>query len=166
MKNALWTNIFRDWNKTESRTVLTLRNVPVFQGLADKEFREVEKLIHERSFQPQEFVFKRHAPGEGMYIILSGGVEIAIGIRSGDKKVLAQLGEGDFFGELSLLDTENRSASAIATDHTQLLVFSQPDLLSLLERNPVLGNKILLNLARVISARLRKTNELLTKNQS
>jgi len=101
-----------------------------------------------------------------MYIILSGGVEIAIGIRAGEKKVLAQLGEGDFFGELSLLDTENRSASAIATDHTQLLVFSQPDLLSLLERNPVLGNKILLNLARVISARLRKTNELLTESQS
>ncbi|MCK4448175.1 MAG: cyclic nucleotide-binding domain-containing protein, partial [Candidatus Marinimicrobia bacterium] len=73
---------------------------------------------------------------------------------------------GDFFGELSLLDEEVRSASAIAKDHSTLLGFLRPDLFSLLERNPELGNKILLNLARVIGARLRKTNELLAESQA
>jgi CRP-like cAMP-binding protein len=161
----LWTNFFKDWHKKDSQTVLTLKQVPIFQGLTNKEFREIEKLIHERTFQPDEVIFKRQAPGEAMYVILSGKVEIVLGLRDGNKQVLAELSEGDFFGELSLLDQEARSATAVATDYSTLLVFSQTDLLSLLERNPELGNKILLNLARVISARLRKTNELLTETQ-
>lgn len=166
MKNALWSNLFKGWQKTESQTMLTLKQVPIFQGLSDREFREVEKLIHNRTYKPQEFIFKRDVPGEGMYIIMSGAVEIAVGVRGGKKQVLAELNVGEFFGELSLLDADVRSASAIARDSANLLVFSQPDLSSLLERNPVLGNKILINLAKVISARLRKTNELLTASQS
>jgi len=63
------------------------------------------------------------------------------------------------------LDDEVRSAAAVAAEATELLGFFRPDLFSLLERNPELGNKILINLARVISARLRKTNDLLTAAQ-
>ncbi len=165
MKNAFWTNIFNRWNTTENETVLTLKQVPVFRGLTKREYREVEKLIHERTYKPEETVFKENAPGEGMYIILSGKVEICMNGSDPNKNILAELGNGEFFGELSLLDDDIRSATAVSVDHSRLLGFFRPDLFSLLERNPELGNKLLLNLARVIGKRLRKTNDLLTNLQ-
>jgi len=166
LKSALWPNVFKGWNKTESETVLTLKSVPVFKGFTDKEFSELEQLIHRRTYKPNEYVFKNQAPGEGMYIIVFGGVKISIGSRQGKEQVLAELTAGDFFGELALLGDEPRSASAIATDHSKLLGFFKPDLFSLLERNPVLGNKVLMNLAQVIGERLRKTNQLLVEAQT
>ncbi len=161
----MWENIFKGWQKEESATVLTLKQVPIFQDFSNREFREVENLIHQRTYKPEEYIFKRKAPGEGMYIILTGTVEIFAEDAQGERNVFAMLGEGDFFGELSLLDEEPRSASAIAIDHTELLGFFRPDLFSLLDRNPDLGNKILLNLSRVIGERLRHTNNLLTEAQ-
>lgn len=165
MKNAFWENIFKGWQKEESATVLTLKQVPIFHDFSNREFRDIEKLIHQRTYKPQDYVFKRQAPGEGMYIILSGKVEIFANDAQGVRNVFAVLGEGDFFGEMSLLDAEPRSASAIAIDHTVLLGFFRPDLMSLLDRNPDLGNRILLNLAKVVVERLRKTNDLLTEAQ-
>ncbi len=165
MKNALWSNFFKNWQTEESQTVLTLKQVPVFSGLKHREFNALENLIHNRNYKPGEMVFKRLAPGEGMYIILSGKVEIYLEMEGGERNVLTTLSDGDFFGELSLLDDEVRSAAAVAAEATELLGFFRPDLFSLLERNPELGNKILINLARVISARLRKTNDLLTAAQ-
>ena len=165
MKSALWPNLFKGWGKTESETVLTLKNVPVFKGFTDKEFGELEQLIHRRTYKPDEYVFKNQAPGEGMYIIVFGGVKISIGLRYSQEQVLAELKAGDFFGELALLGDEPRSASAIATENSKLLGFFKPDLFSLLERNPVLGNKILMNLAQVIGERLRGTNRLLLEAQ-
>lgn len=165
MKNALWTNIFSHWKSADNETVITLKQVPVFHGLKDREYREIEKLIHERNFKPGETVFKKDATGEGMFVILSGKVEISMETADAEKSVLAELSDGEFFGELSLLDDDIRSATATATLHSRLLVFFRPDLFSLLERNPELGNKILLNLARVIGTRLRKTNDLLIRDQ-
>ncbi len=165
MENAFWTNVFSRWNTSDNETVLTLKQVPVFHGFTNRDYREIEKLIHERNYKPGETVFKRNAPGEGMYVILTGNVEIFMEDLSGNKNTLAELTNGEFFGELSLLDDDIRSATAIATDHSKLLGFFRPDLFSLLERNPELGNKILLNLAKVIGTRLRKTNRLLTETQ-
>ncbi|NQV37706.1 MAG: cyclic nucleotide-binding domain-containing protein [Candidatus Marinimicrobia bacterium] len=165
MKNAIWTNIFRNWQQTESKTVMTLKQVPIFKGLSEREFLEIETIIHERAFHPKEIIFKRQAPGEAMYIIMAGDVEIYIEDHNDNKNVLATLEQGDFFGELALLDNETRSATAAAIESSTILVFSQTDLESLIERKPSLGNKILLNLARVTGARLRKTNELLAVTQ-
>lgn len=165
MKDAIWTNLFHNWQQTESKTVMTLKQVPIFKDLTKKEFLEVEKIIHERAYHPREIIFKRQAPGEAMYIIMAGEVEIYIEDLDGNKNVLAILEQGDFFGELALLDNETRSATAGSIGSSTLLVFSQTDLESLIDRKPGLGNKILLNLARVTGARLRKTNELLAEAQ-
>ncbi len=165
MKNALWSNLFKNWQQTESKTVMTLKQVPIFQDLNDKNFQEIETIIHERAYHPHEIIFKRQAPGEAMYIIMAGEVEIYIEDHDGNKQVLVTLEQGDFFGELALLDNETRSATAASIDSSTILVFSQTDLESIMERKPDLGNKILLNLARVTSTRLRKTNELLSEAQ-
>jgi CRP-like cAMP-binding protein len=156
---ALWENLFKHWNKTENLTETILREIPVFHGLTPKQINEVSGLCHERRYKPDETVFKEHAPGEGVFIILSGRVEIFSGGANGNNQPLAVLEKGEFFGELSLLDSEKRSATARAIDDCRLLAFLRPDLQSLSKRNPQIGYLILSNLARIIAARLRKTNK-------
>jgi len=101
-----------------------------------------------------------------MYIIMNGCVKITIGTQTNNENILAELNEGDFFGELALFDDEPRSANAIAIKNSQLLGFFTQDLMSLQERNPVLGQKILFNLGGVLGERLRGTNSLLISSQS
>lgn len=165
MKNALWPNLFRNWNRTESETVYTLRQVPIYKDFSKKEFTELEKLVHHRTYASGDFVFKNRAPGEGMYIIMKGTIKITIGTRSGDEQVLAELKEGDFFGELALFDNEPRSANALATTDSKLIGFFTADLLSLQDRNPQMTNKILMNLGSMLGERLRNTNHLLLEAQ-
>ncbi|HHZ98793.1 MAG TPA: cyclic nucleotide-binding domain-containing protein [Candidatus Marinimicrobia bacterium] len=165
MKNALWPNLFRNWNRTESETVYTLRQVPIYKDFSKKEFTELEKLVHHRTYASGDFVFKNRAPGEGMYIIMKGTIKITIGTRSGDERILAELKEGDFFGELALFDNEPRSANALATTDSKLIGFFTADLLSLQDRNPQMTNKILMNLGSMLGERLRSTNHLLLEAQ-
>jgi len=162
VKSPLWSNLFTNWDSPESEKVLALKKVPVFASLKNKELDEIEKLTHERKYQTGEHVFKQFAPAEGMFIIITGSVEIYIE-NEGAKNILAELNDHDFFGEIALLDDKPRSAGAIATTPSILLGFFKPDLLSLMERNPALSNKILTNLGTVLSERLRKTNEQLAE---
>ena len=166
MKSAKWENIFKGWNSTESPTVHTLKQVPIFKDLTEKEFSELEKLIHHRNYSEGDYIFKNRATGEGMYIIMKGSVKITIGTKSASENILADLTEGDFFGELALFDDEPRSANAIATQDSDLLGFFTQDLMTLQERNPVLGQKILFNLGGVLGERLRGTNSLLIQSQT
>ena len=149
MKNAYWNNIFTNWGKEESENVTIIKKIPIFANLNHKELEEVSKLLHDRVYKPDEYVFKRHAPGEGMFIIHSGMVNIIVGEASGNSQVLAELSNGDFFGEMALLEDEVRSAAALAKDHSKLLGFFRPDLEALIEVNPSLGNKILQNLSNL-----------------
>ncbi|GIR23377.1 cAMP-binding protein [bacterium] len=166
MKSAKWENIFKGWNRKESNEILTLKQVPVFKDFQYSDFRELENLMHKREYKAGDYIFKNRAPGEGMYIIVKGNVKITVGTRSKKENVFANLTDGEFFGELALFDDEPRSANAIATENTQLLGFFTQDLMTLQERNPVLGQKILFNLGGLLGERLRKTNTLLVKEQT
>ena len=157
---SLYENFFK--NKESSDPVLqVLGQVPIFENLTPKELKDLTQLTHERSYKANEPVFKKLAPGEGMYVILKGTVEIK---DPDSNTTFATLGSGDFFGELALLDEEPRSAMAVATEASELIGFFRTDLLTLMTRDPELGNKILLNLSRVLGERLRRTNLELTKS--
>jgi len=156
---ALYKNFFR--KKDNSNPVLqALGNIPIFENLTDSELNDVVRLTHERTYKLDEHVFKKLAPAEGMYVIMNGAVEIN-DPDSGTK--FASLESGDFFGELALLDEEPRSASAVSIQPSTLIGFFRTDLLTLMKRSPELGNKILLNLSRVLGERLRRTNQELAK---
>ncbi len=155
---AIYKNYFR--KKGDNDPILTLlKSIPMFENLLDKELSEVVRLTHERNYKIGEYIFKKLAPAEGMYVILDGLVNI---IDPDTNTNFASLETGDFFGELALLDDEPRSASATAMQPSRLIGFFRTDLLTLMKRDPELGNKILLNLSRVLGERLRKTNEELT----
>ena len=158
---AIYKNFFR--NKNNSDPILkALENVPIFENLSDKELKNIVQLTHEREYKSTEYVFKKHSPAEGMYVILEGNIEIK---DPESEKIFAKLHSGDFFGELALFDDEPRSAAAICTSPSRLIGFFRTDLLTLIKRYPELGNNILLNLSRVLGERLRETNKIITNSK-
>ena len=155
----MYKNFFRKQNNIDP-ILTTLESIPIFENLLKKELKNIAQLTHEREYKSNEYVFKKHAPAEGMYIILHGEIEIK-DPKSGN--IFANLHSGDFFGELALLDEEPRSASAICNVPSRLIGFFRTDLLTLINRFPELGNKILLNLSRILGERLRETNKNIIK---
>ncbi len=133
-----------------------LRRIPIFEGLNKRELASVERILYRRNYEAEEVVFHQGDPGLGMYIIVHGTVLIR---SEPPRQPLAELRDGDFFGELALLDEQPRSATALAKAPTSLLGFFQPELFGLLDRHPRLGMKIVLGLARIIGRRLRAMDE-------
>ena len=138
-----------------------LRQVPLFAGLSKGELKKMARLLHQRTYQPGEVIFREGDPGAGMYVVQRGHVRIVIRLPDGSEKALATLEDKQFFGEMALLEDAPRSASAVAVDRTELLGFFQPDLESLIERDSRLGSRVLWNLAKLMAGRLRATNEAL-----
>ena len=161
IKNAVWNNIFKVDPSDTTQTISILKQVPIFNGLSDRDFNTMEKILHLREYEVDEFVFQSGTPGLGMYIIIQGEVVIKGENSKGEKIVFAQLFSGDFFGEVSLISEDDRSTNAMAISSCKLVAFFRSDLLEIITRSPKLGNKILLNLATVLGNRLTKTNELL-----
>ncbi|MDY6916258.1 MAG: cyclic nucleotide-binding domain-containing protein [Candidatus Cloacimonadota bacterium] len=158
MKNPIWENLFRNWNQSEEKQTLnTLKNIPIFYNLQTAEIKEVKKLIHNRFYKKDEYIFQQNALGVGMYIVQKGKVNIQLEDKNNSKLVLAEMKEGDFFGEMTILDEKPRSAAAIATTDCSILGFFKPDLMSLLKRKPIIGSKILYNLTKIIAQRLQNT---------
>jgi CRP-like cAMP-binding protein len=163
--NVIWSNVFKLRTGGRGQTQITeiLKKIPVFEDLTKRELEAIERILHKREYRQDEVIFREGEPGVGMYIIESGRVRIA---TETGKQTLAELAEGEFFGELALLDESPRSATAVAIQPCSILGFFQPDLFGLIERNPQLGVKIVLRLARSIGERLRRANEQLQKHES
>jgi CRP-like cAMP-binding protein len=155
---CIWMNVFKSKKKYEDEVESVLSDIPIFQDLNRRELKIIKKILHKREYKKDEVVFKEGELGLGMYILVSGMVHIVCG---SEKQLLAELRDGDFFGELALLDDEPRSATAIAKEASVLLGFFKPELLDIITRNPKMGCKILFKLAWVIGERLKKTNEQL-----
>tara|TARA_B110000483_G_scaffold80874_1_gene100571 strand:- start:2052 stop:2570 length:519 start_codon:yes stop_codon:yes gene_type:complete len=153
--NALWSEIYTQKKKNQD-LVPILRDVAIFEGLTTKELMFIGRILHQRTYSPKELIFKEGEAGNGMYIIKTGNVVI---FSEETQTEYAKLTAGTFFGELSLVDGAPRSASAKSKDDCKLFGFFKPDLLSLMEKNHHIGSKVLMNLSRVLSTRLRNTNQ-------
>lgn len=165
MKNAIWENIFKRGNEAHSETATALRNVPVFADFSKRELREVERIVHHRDFKAGEIIFRQGDPGLGMYIIIQGDVQIVNNENPDNPIIYSELTDGDFFGDLALVDDASRSATALSSGETRLISFFRPELQDIITRFPAIGNKVLMNLAKVIASRLRKTNDYLSAAQ-
>ena len=165
MRSAIWENFFRRDGKEYSETTMAFRQVPIFADLKQRELRDIEKIVHQREYRSGEAIFHQGDPGLGMYIILKGKVQIVNTENPDNLIVYSELSDGDFFGDLSLVDESDRSATALATTDTRVVAFFRSELTDILTRFPSLGNKILMNLAKVTAQRLRKTNDLLIQAQ-
>ena len=153
--NSSWENIFRRRTKIDAIDKI-LMQIPIFQDLNNRELNVIKRILHQREYGKQEGIFNQGDVGLGMYIVVSGKVEITCDPGS---HLLAELNEGDFFGELALLDDAPRSASAKTKSPGTILCFFKPELLDIIKRYPSTGCKILFRLAWTIGERLKHTNE-------
>lgn len=149
-----------------------LSSAEVFKGLEDSELTLLEKASNEIIYPMDRTIFKEGDDGDEMFLIVQGVVEIWK--REGKElkgSRLARLKQGEIFGEMALFDKEPRSATAVAaiTKETKILVWSEKDLKKIIQTTPSLGNKILVNILKKISNRLRIANDaihtLLRSNQ-
>ncbi len=138
--------------------------IPLCQDLRRRDRREIVNLFHVRNFSKNEIIFETDTPGMGMYIIVDGSVKIE-SPQENKNIVLAELNEGDFFGEMSLIDETPRSATATAQVATQAIVIFRTNLKDLMHRKPKLGLILLRRLASIIALRLRESNRLLTESR-
>lgn len=165
--SSFWANIFKQVTQ-ETELEKFLLSMPTFSELSRSEVKTLLSIIHHRTFVPGEFIFHQGDPGIALYIIMNGKVKIEYTAENGDNIKLANFSNGDFFGELALVDGEKRSASAIAETETILAVIFKPDLDEFVEKFPKKGVKILKGISRTITTRLRNLNKeylnIMTKN--
>ena len=154
--------LLQRWLEREKPLFPKLRAIPLFRELNRRELEAVVQLIEIRKYSTGDVVFEQGAPGDGVYVVLKGYVEVVQKDGEEDKKVLlAQSESGSFFGETALLEGVPRTAAAVATEDTKLALFSRDALHQLAEQRPHLGVKIAIQLARIIAERLRQTNHSL-----
>jgi CRP/FNR family transcriptional regulator/CRP/FNR family cyclic AMP-dependent transcriptional regulator len=134
-----------------------LKNVSLFSELDDEELRQLASVIREQHYKKHTTIVHVDDPGSALYILKSGLVKITIEDQHGYEMILRMLYPTDFFGEMSLLDGEPRSATVTAQEPSEVLTISREHFLHIMEKCP----RILLKMTAVLSKRLRKANELI-----
>jgi CRP/FNR family transcriptional regulator/CRP/FNR family cyclic AMP-dependent transcriptional regulator len=132
-----------------------LRRVTLFSGLKEDELDALAKVTARRSFQKHSVILLAEEEGNSLFIIQKGKVKVSILSEDGREIVLTLLGDGEFFGEMSLLDGLPRSATVIALEDTEAVMLRREDLLRLIERTPQIAIKLMAEL----TIRLRKTDQ-------
>jgi CRP-like cAMP-binding protein len=126
-----------------------LAQVPLFRSCPPEIVARIADATGELAFEAGQAIVQRGQVGNGLYIVVSGEVRIVAGSDE-----LARLGPGEFFGELSVIDQQPRSASALADGPTACLALASWDLVALLEQDPGLA----MNLLRELAVRLRQAD--------
>ena len=135
--------------------MIELESNKLFRQLLPQEMEHLHGATRELTFAADQPIFSQGDPGDGIYFVKEGSVQISTTVSTGDSKVLTRIGPGDLFGEMAVLDNDPRSASATAERPTTVFFISRPELLQLLERMPRLASA----LVREISRRLRTFND-------
>jgi CRP-like cAMP-binding protein len=114
-----------------------LKSIPLLAGLTEEEHKEIINHITMQYFPAHYKVFEKGASGTAVYLIKSGMVRIYN--EGGD---LANLGEGDFFGEMALIEDKPRNASAETLSDCEIFVLNKEDFASLLQKSPEIARKV------------------------
>ena len=132
-----------------------LRNVPIFTDLKDSDLIKIASKMVPRVYEKGQMILLEESMGETFFIITQGAVKVTRLSADGREVILAILGESDFFGEMSLLDGEGRSANIVANEDAKVLTLSRNDFLDCLESYP----KIAIALLEELATRLRKSDQ-------
>ncbi len=133
--------------------VEALGNVPLFRNMKPRQLRELLSTGKERSYPPDTRVLKKGDAGLGLFMVLDGEVEVRRG-----SKALARFGPGQFFGEMTLLDQQPRSADVVALKPTRCVVLSSWEFWGWVADKPDILRGMLTEMAR----RLRETTQTFT----
>jgi CRP/FNR family transcriptional regulator, cyclic AMP receptor protein len=126
----------------------SLRQCALFAGLSDAALRELTRLLRRRRFRRNEVIFHQGDPGDALHIVASGSVKVVLPSAEGDEAIIATLRPGDFFGELSLLDSAPRSATVVALEPSETMTLPNLVFHDVLGADPGLRDALLAGLAR------------------
>jgi len=143
-------------------TLEALRSVPLFGSLDDDAAKDLRALLSEQLVTNNTRLFRHGDKGDAMYLIESGRVRISIHDQDNNEVTLAELAQGDFFGEMSLIDGRQRSADAMVVEDGTLAILSRESFLAFVHKNPDVALKML----SALTDRLRRTDELLRSRVS
>jgi CRP/FNR family transcriptional regulator, cyclic AMP receptor protein len=139
----------------EDPRIQELQGLTLCKQLTSRELRELDELMHERSYQKDEVIFDEGDMGLGLFIVMKGRVKVSSS-HPALHHLAPEFGPGDFFGELALFEETQRTARAIAVEPARLLALFRTEFFSLLERDRGIGVKILFELSRTVVWRSRR----------
>lgn len=139
-----------------------LRAVPLFRDFDDAQLEQIAAAVTNQHVGRHQFIVREGDPGETFYLIVEGSVAVCRIAADGRETILSILKEGDFFGEMSILDSSLRSASIKSLTEVELGIIKRSDFLSLLDNNPRIGKLLVIEL----SERLRAANQLIAATTS
>ncbi len=131
----------------------------LFKEMTEDEIGVLAGLFSEKRMDEGVTVFVENMPGESLYLVKQGAVKISKMLAEGEERILVVLGPEDVFGEMAILDGAPRSATARVAETALLLSIKKVDFENLCETNPRLGLKLMRNIIRVFSKRVRENNE-------
>ena len=131
----------------------------LFNQLSPVELQALEKVAREQTYSARQDIFKEGDPGDGVYLVHQGQVEITAAVSSGERLVISQALPGDYFGEMAVLDNQPRSASATASTGTRLYFIPREQMVDALKRSPTVA----LTLLQEFSGRTREFNRQYTR---
>ena len=137
--------------------VAALRSVPLFAALDPQATARLGNYLTNHDYPSSAVICRNGDPGDAMYLIDLGKVHISVTDADGHVVTLAELGPGDFFGEMSMLDRRGRSADATVIQDARLAKLTRDDFLSFMKGDP----RIALEMLTALTQRLRRTDELL-----
>ena len=132
-----------------------LGNVSIFSSLSDDELDQLLKATTTKRLAAKETLFRKGDPGNQLYGILSGSLKITNTGTDGKDVLFSLMGPGEVVGEIALLDSEARSATATAVEATEVLTLDRRELIPFLESHP----RATIGLAGVLAARVRRLSE-------
>jgi CRP/FNR family transcriptional regulator, cyclic AMP receptor protein len=144
-------------NNASEMTLEALRSVPLFASLDDQTATALRGLLRFEDVPAGTQLFIKGQTGDAMYLVESGRVRISITDEDGHELTLAENAQGDFFGEMALIDGRQRSADAHVIADARLAILARPDFLSFVRSSPDMA----LEMLAALTDRLRRTDELL-----
>jgi CRP/FNR family transcriptional regulator, cyclic AMP receptor protein len=146
----------------ELDVVEALARIHLFDGIAKHGLQKIAAIAREESYRVSEMIFREGDTGGQLFLILEGQVRISREVQGMGEEALAVLGPGDAFGEMALIDDFPRSADARVHARCRLLVISKEAMEDLLFLEKDLAYEILWNFVKILSSRLRETNDKMT----
>ncbi|MEN3044327.1 MAG: cyclic nucleotide-binding domain-containing protein [Candidatus Hydrothermales bacterium] len=135
--------------------VNTLKKNKLFKGLSEETIKDIAPYISVREFKKGRIIFFEGDTGRFLFLIKRGKLEILKKNNKGEEVQIALFGPGDFIGEMALIEESVRSATCRAVEDSEVLLFSHRAFFDLIESKPKAACKLLLEIAKVLSKRLR-----------
>jgi CRP-like cAMP-binding protein len=132
-----------------------LENIPLFRDMAPEDLDSLAGLLKQREYKKDGTILQRDDRGDALFVIAQGAVKVVLYGENGREIILSTLKDGDFFGEMSLLDGAPRSASVISQEPSKILVLERLDFMEQVKQNPKIGLKVMEEMSR----RLREADE-------